>query len=120
MAKILIVDDSTIVRRNLKAILTRAGHEIVAEAENGLQAYREYESHKPDLITMDITMPIMDGLEAALAIKEKNPRQKIIMLSAMSDQDIVADAMSRGINHFCSKPFKAEDMIAKILQVINE
>ena len=65
-------------------------------------------------------MPIMDGLEAALIIKQKNPRQKIIMLSAMSDQNIVEEAMSRGINHFCSKPFTAGDMVAKIMQVISE
>ncbi|MGS0765002.1 response regulator [Syntrophomonas curvata] len=118
--RVMTVDDSPVIRKLIKKALEPEGFAIIGEAGNGRDAVELCFKLNPDIITMDITMPIMDGLEAALAIKEKNPRQKIIMLSAMSDQDIVADAMSRGINHFCSKPFKAEDMIAKILQVINE
>ena len=69
---------------------------------------------------MDVTMPIMDGLQAAQVIKEQNPAQKIVMLSAMSDQDIVAEARGWGIVHFCAKPFKPEEIVEKILRVISE
>lgn len=118
--RVMAVDDSPVTRKMIKKALEPEGFEIAGEAGNGRDAVELYHKINPDIITMDVTMPIMDGLEAALAIKQKNPEQKIIMLSAMSDQDIVADAMSRGINHFCSKPFKSEEMVAKILQVINE
>jgi two-component system chemotaxis response regulator CheY len=118
--RVMAVDDSPVIRKLIKKALEPEGFAMVGEAGNGRDAVELCFKLSPDIITMDITMPIMDGLEAALAIKQKNPGQKIIMLSAMSDQDIVADAKSRGINHFCSKPFKTEDIMAKILQVINE
>lgn len=119
MAKILIVDDSTIVRRNLKAILTRAGHEIVAEAENGLQAYREYESHKPDLITMDITMPLMDGVVAVKKIVGDYPEAAIIMVSAIDQKSMVMAAIENGARHYIIKPFSPDKVIASIDAVLS-
>lgn len=118
--RILAVDDSPVTRKMIKKALEPEGFEVVGEAGNGKEAIDLWRQLSPDIITMDVTMPIMDGLEAALAIKQEKPEQKIVMLSAMSDQDIVAQAMSRGINHFCSKPFKADEMVNKLLQVINE
>lgn len=118
--RVMAVDDSPITRKMIKKALEPEGFKIIGEAGNGRDAVELCHNIKPDIITMDVTMPIMDGLQAALAIKRSNPEQKIIMLSAMSDHDIVADARSWGINHFCSKPFKAGEMVEKILEVINE
>jgi two-component system chemotaxis response regulator CheY len=118
--RVMAVDDSPITRKMIKKALEPEGFEIIGEAGNGRDAVELYNKIKPDVITMDVTMPIMDGLQAAQVIKEQNPAQKIIMLSAMSDQDIVAEAQAWGIVHFCSKPFKPEEIVEKILRVVSE
>lgn len=118
--RVMAVDDSPITRKMIKRALEPEGFEIIGEAGNGKDAVELYHKIKPDVITMDVTMPIMDGLQAAQVIKEQNPAQKIIMLSAMSDQDIVAEAQAWGIVHFCSKPFKPEEIVEKILRVVSE
>ncbi|MFA7149289.1 MAG: response regulator [Syntrophomonadaceae bacterium] len=118
--RVLAVDDSPITRKMIKKALEPEGFEIIGEAGNGRDAVELYHKTKPDVITMDVTMPIMDGLKAAQVIKEQNPFQKIIMLSAMSDNDIVAEARGWGIVHFCAKPFKPEEIVEKILRAINE
>lgn len=118
--RVMSVDDSPITRKMIKKALEPEGFAIVGEAANGRDAVELYNKIKPDVITMDVTMPIMDGLQAAQLIKEKNPAQKIIMLSAMSDNDIVTEARGWGIVHFCAKPFKPEEIVEKILRVISE
>jgi two-component system chemotaxis response regulator CheY len=118
--RVMAVDDSPITRKMIKKALEPEGFEIIGEAGNGRDAVELYNKIKPDVITMDVTMPIMDGLQAAQVIKEQNPAQKIIMLSAMSDQDIVAEARAWGIVHFCSKPFKPEEIVEKIIRVVSE
>ncbi|ADI02492.1 response regulator [Syntrophothermus lipocalidus] len=118
--KVMAVDDSPVTRKMLKKALEPEGFIIVAEAGNGRDAVAAYAQANPDVITMDVTMPIMDGLEAAAAIKKLNPSQKIIMLSAMGDKDIVAEAQSLGITDFCTKPFKPDEIIGKILKVLAE
>ena len=118
--RVMAVDDSPITRKMIKKALEPEGFEIVGEAVNGMDALELYSKINPDVITMDVTMPIMDGLQAAQVIKQQNPAQKIIMLSAMSDNDIVAEAKGWGIVHFCAKPFKPEEIVEKILWVISE
>lgn len=118
--RVMAVDDSPITRKMIKKALEPEGFEIVGEAGNGRDALELYSKIEPDVITMDVTMPIMDGLQAAQVIKKQNPAQKIIMLSAMSDNDIVAEAKGWGIVHFCAKPFKPEEIVEKILWVISE
>ena len=93
MAKILIVDDSIIMRRNLRTILTQAGHSVIAEASNGKEAFIEYEKHLPDLVTMDITMPIMNGIEAVKKIICRFPDARIIMISALDQRNMVFEAL---------------------------
>lgn len=117
--RVMAVDDSPITRKMVRKALEPEGFEIAAEAGNGKEAVEKYGSVLPDVITMDVTMPIMDGLEAAAAIKKINPAQRIIMLSAMGDADIKADAGSRGITDFCTKPFKPQEMVDKVLEVFN-
>jgi two-component system chemotaxis response regulator CheY len=118
--KVMSVDDSPITRKMIKKALEPEGFNIIGEAGNGKDAVELYSKITPDVITMDVTMPIMDGLDAAYAIKQINPEQRIIMLSAMGDEDLINNAKSRGINHFCSKPFKPEEMINTVLKVMGE
>lgn len=118
--RVMAVDDSPITRKMIKKALEPEGFSIVGEAGNGKEAVELYSRIKPDVITMDVTMPIMDGLDAAYTIKQINPEQKIIMLSAMGDDDIIKEAKSKGINDFCSKPFKPEEMVNRVLKVMGE
>ena len=105
MAKILVTDDAAFMRMMVKDILTKGGHEVVGEAENGKQAVDKYKELKPDLVTMDITMPEMDGIEALKAIKAEDPNANVIMCSAMGQQAMVLEAIQAGAKDFVVKPF---------------
>lgn len=115
MAKrILVVDDAAFMRMMIKNILTKYGYEVVGEAENGTVAVRMYEELSPDLVTMDITMPEMDGIECVKAILAKDPQANIVMVSAMGQQAMVMEAIQAGARDFIVKPFQQE----RILQAI--
>jgi len=116
MATVLIVDDSILMRRNLRMMLTEAGHEVVAEASNGIEAYKEYVKTMPDLVTMDITMPVMSGIDAVKKIIASYPEANIVMISALDQRSMVFDAIQNGAKHYILKPITAE----KVLQTINE
>lgn len=116
MAKILVVDDSSIMRRNLSTILTKAGHTIVGEAANGESAYKDYEKFLPDLVTMDITMPILDGIDAVKKIIKYYPDANIIMISALDQKQMVLSAIQNGAKHYIIKPFTVD----KVIKVVNE
>ncbi len=118
-AKILIVDDATFMRMMIKNIVTKNGYEVVAEAENGSQAVKMYAEHKPDLVTMDITMPEMNGIESVKAIKKIDPNAKIIMCSAMGQQAMVMEAIQAGAMDFIVKPFKQERILQAIERVLS-
>ena len=120
MAEILIVDDSMIMRRNLKTILTQAGHSIIAEASNGKEAFIEYEKHMPDLVTMDITMPIMNGIEAVKKIRCKFPEAKIVMISALDQRNMVFEALKNGAKHYIIKPITPDNVLAVLDTVLGE
>ncbi|MCB1175451.1 MAG: response regulator [Leptospiraceae bacterium] len=108
MAKILIVDDAKFMRTLVRDALTSGGHEIVGEAENGNQAIEMYDQLKPDLTTMDITMREKDGLEAAQEILKKDPSARIIMVTALGQEDLLAKAIKMGVKDFVVKPFPPE------------
>lgn len=112
--QILIVDDAAFMRMMIKDILTKNGFEVVGEAENGLQAVEKYLDLKPDLVTMDITMPEMDGIAALKEIKAKDPAATVIMCSAMGQQAMVIDAIQAGAKDFIVKPFQADRVIEAI------
>jgi two-component system chemotaxis response regulator CheY len=116
MAKILIVDDAAFMRMMIKEILSKNGFEVVGEANDGVQAVEKYKELTPDLVTMDITMPEMDGVTALKEIKKINPDAKIIMCSAMGQQAMVIDAIQAGAKDFIVKPFQAE----RVLEAINK
>lgn len=111
MAKILIVDDAAFMRMMVRGIFLEAGHEIVGEAENGREGVRKYKELKPDLVTMDITMPEMNGIEAVQEIVAYDPNAKVIMCSAMGQQSMVLDAIKAGAKDFLVKPFNKEKVL---------
>ncbi|MBD7936617.1 MULTISPECIES: response regulator [Cytobacillus] len=119
MAKILVVDDAKFMRLTLKNILKKANHDIVGEAENGKQAIALYEELTPDLVTMDITMPEMSGLEAMRKIKAEYPTARIVMCSAMGQQKMVVEAIEAGAKDFIIKPFDEVRVIDAVSRVLS-
>lgn len=117
-SKVLIVDDAAFMRMMIKDILEKNGYEVVGEANNGIKAVEMYKAEKPDVVTMDITMPDMDGIEAVKAIKNINPAAKIIMCSAMGQQTMVMDAIKAGAKDFIVKPFQADRVLEAIKKVL--
>lgn len=120
MATVLIVDDAAFMRMTLKNIITSAGHEVVGEAANGLEAIEQYKSAKPQLVTMDITMPEMDGIEALKEIKKVDPKAKVLMCSAMGQQSMVIEAIQSGASDFIVKPFNADRINESIGKVLSK
>lgn len=108
MSKILIVDDSRTSRKILRGIIEDAGYEVVDEAKNGEEGFLKYKELKPDLITMDITMPVMDGIEALKLIKGKFPEAKIIMVTAAGQTHNMKEAIESGADDFLPKPFEVD------------
>ncbi|AEI41119.1 CheY [Paenibacillus mucilaginosus 3016] len=108
MKKILVVDDSLFMRMILKNVIQELGYEIAAEASNGMEALTKYEEIKPDLVTLDITMPEMDGMTALEEIRSRDPEAKVIMVSAMGQQALLIRAVSMGASDFIVKPFNKD------------
>lgn len=119
MSNILVVDDSAIMRKNLKTILTQAGHTVVAEAANGGQAHQLYNTYLPDLVTMDITMPGLNGIEALKLIIKDYPEAKIVMVSALSQKNMVFEAIELGAKHYLIKPITPETVVSVVNKVLN-
>ena len=119
MAKIIVVDDAKFMRMTLANILTKANHEVIGEGENGEEAIKLYRKLKPDLMTMDITMPIMSGLDAVKEIKKEFPSAKVIMCSAMGQQKMVVEAIEAGAKDFIVKPFDEGRVLDEINRVLS-
>lgn len=117
--RILVVDDAAFMRMMVKDILTKNGFEVVGEAENGMVAIEKYKELKPDLVTMDITMPEMDGIKAVKEIKEIDASARIIMCSAMGQQAMVIDAIQAGAKDFIVKPFQPDRVIEAVLKALS-
>lgn len=115
MASVLIVDDAAFMRTSLKMMLERNGFTVIGEAENGAMAVQKYMELNPNIVTMDITMPVLDGIEATKKIKEIDPKANIIIVSAMGQEVYVRDAVVAGAKNFIVKPFKEEH----VLKVLN-
>ncbi|MBP2627283.1 MAG: response regulator receiver protein [Firmicutes bacterium] len=109
--KVLIVDDAVFIRLTLKAMLEKNGYQVIGEAANGSEAILKYNQLKPDLVTMDITMPQMDGIAALKAIKKMDPSGKVVMISAMGQESTVKEAIIAGANGFIVKPFVEDQVI---------
>ncbi len=115
MKKILIVDDAAFMRHSLRSIIDKAGtFEVIGEAENGQMAIKKYKELGPDIVTMDITMPEMDGIQALKEIKKIDPNATIIMISAMGQESYVKDAIIAGAKGFIIKPWKEDTVISQL------
>ena len=118
MARVLIVDDAAFMRMMIKDILEKNGYEIAGEAAYGAIAVEMYNKEKPDVVTMDITMPDMDGIEAVKNIRANDPNAKIIMCSAMGQQSMVMDAIKAGAKDFIVKPFQPDRVLEAVKKVV--
>ena len=108
---IMITDDTLFMRVTLRNLLNANGYTSIIEASNGQEAVDNYAAHKPDLVFMDITMPVLDGISATKAITSGNPGAKVVMLTAMGQKNMVMEAIQAGAKDFIVKPFKPEGIL---------
>lgn len=123
MANILIVDDSKFMRKMLADILTDGDHKIVGEAENALEALQFYKNLKPDLVTMDIIMPVVESVDTLTALKEivnHESSSKVIIISTMGQEQIVQDYLMAGAKGFIIKPFKSDEILSVINKILTD
>ena len=115
---ILVCDDAIFMRTMIGDILTGAGYEVVGEAETGVQAVEQYSRLKPDLVTMDIVMPDMGGIDAVREIRRQDPDAKILMCSAMGQQALVVEAIQAGAKDFVVKPFQPSRVLEAVQRLL--
>ena len=118
--KVLVVDDALFMRAMIKDILTASGkYVVVGEAGNGQEAIQKYQELQPDLITMDIVMPVLDGIEATRQILQVDPRVKVVMCSALGQEPLVIESIAAGARDFIVKPFSPEKVLKVLDQIAN-
>jgi len=115
---VLVCDDAVFMRTMVSDILSQAGFTVVGEAENGKQAVEKYKQLKPDLVTMDIIMPEMGGIEAVKQITQSDPGARILMCSAMGQQALVQEALQAGARDFVVKPFQPSRVLEAVQRVL--
>ena len=118
MPSVLIVDDAAFMRMMIKDILSKNGLEVAGEAENGQVAVNKYKELKPDLVTMDITMPEMDGIAALKQILSEDGKAKVVMCSAMGQQSMVIESIQAGAKDFIVKPFQPDRVLEAIQKAL--
>lgn len=114
----MIVDDAAFVRLSIRTILENNGFEVITEAANGKEAIEKYNELKPDLVTMDISMPIMNGIEAVEQICKNDKNAKVVMVSALGQEAIVREAIILGAKTFVVKPYKEEKIIETLKKIL--
>ncbi|MEY3459731.1 MAG: Chemotaxis protein CheY [Planctomycetota bacterium] len=112
MHQLLIVDDALIMRMKIREIATRAGWSVVAEAASGSEAVQLYQTHRPQLVTMDLVMPELDGLDALRAIRQIDPKASVVMVSAVNQKDKLRECIAAGAVDFIIKPFQPQELHA--------
>ena len=116
--RVLLVDDLQFMRELLRGILTDAGADVVAEAEDGRAALRRFLVHEPDVVLLDIAMPVMDGITTLRKIRLLDPRARVIMCSALGEQQLIVRAIQLGARDFVVKPFTPQRVVSAISKVI--
>lgn len=117
--RVLIAEDAFVMRNNLRQIFESSNFEVVDEATTGIQACHQYDHHLPDLVTMDINMPVMDGITALQKIITKHPDAKIIMVSAEGQKKKLLKALQCGAKHYLIKPINEEKTIKTVMEVLD-
>jgi two-component system, chemotaxis family, chemotaxis protein CheY len=115
--KVLIVDDALFIRAMLREIVVKGGYVVVGEACNGVEAVEQYRRLRPDLVTMDIVMPLRSGIEALQEITTEDPQARVIMCSALGQESLLAEAAQAGAREYITKPFQEDDVLAVIDRV---
>jgi two-component system chemotaxis response regulator CheY len=118
MARVLVVDDAAFMRKLVTDALTKGGHEVVGEAGNGVEAVTRFQELKPDLVTLDITMPEKDGLAALQDIISLDPGARVIMCSALGQESKVLESIKIGAKDFVVKPFQPDRVIGAVEQAL--
>lgn len=116
--RVMLVDDTAFMRRMLRDILSREGFEVAAEASNGREAVEAYRQTRPDLVIMDITMPEMDGIAAVREIVSNDPAARIVMCSALGQQELIIEALESGARDFIVKPFLPHKVLEAVHKVM--
>jgi len=119
-ARVLVVDDAIFMRKMVSDILEGHGMEIVGEADNGQLAVEKYKELKPDLVTMDIIMPEMNGIDSVREIMSVDPQARIVMCSALGQQALVQDALAAGAKDFLIKPFNPSRVIEVVTKILGQ
>ncbi len=120
MASVIIVDDSPVNRKLLRNLLEKEGYEVIGEAVNGKEGYDEFVKRSPDVVTLDVSMPEMNGIEALQHIKSHNPKAKVIILSAEGQQEMKEEAEKHGADGFVTKPYQKAQILDAIKQCLAE
>jgi two-component system chemotaxis response regulator CheY len=120
MARILVADDASFMRQIIRDILESDGHEVVAEASDGIAAVEQFKAHQPDVVTMDIVMPRRSGIDAVRGIIALDPTARVVMCSALGQETLVTEALQAGAVDFIVKPFKPEAVLATLRKVIEK
>lgn len=118
MSKIMIVDDASFMRLSIRRMLEKYDFDVIAEAVDGNDAVEKYKTNRPDLVTMDVTMPNMSGIDALKEIKKMDPHAKVVMVTAMGQEALIREAVMSGATSFIVKPFKEEKLIEVLTGIL--
>jgi len=120
MARILVADDASFMRQMIREIVEEAGHQVVAEASDGIEAIEQFKKHHPDVVTMDIVMPRRSGIDAVKGIIEVDAKACVVMCSALGQETLVQEALQAGAKDFIVKPFKPDAVTATLRKVLEK
>ncbi|MCH7709497.1 MAG: response regulator [Myxococcales bacterium] len=120
MARILVADDAAFMRQMIREIVEAEGHEVVAEASDGVEAVDQFKAHHPDLVTMDIVMPRRSGIDAVKGILELDSTACVVMCSALGQETLVTEALQAGARDFIVKPFKPDSVVKTVNKVLEK
>ena len=120
MARVLVADDASFMRQMIREIVEAEGFEVCGEASDGVEAVDEYKRLQPDVVTMDIVMPLKSGIDAVRGIMALDPTACVVMCSALGQETLVTEAIQAGAKDFIVKPFKPDDVIDTLKKVLEK